>query len=53
LKGDLASVTHKGKVLPQWQYEVTGAGRIWYLVDEATRTLWLVAATSGHPKLTE
>lgn len=39
--------------MEQWQYEVTGAGRIWYLVDVGKRTLWLRHASPGHPKATE
>jgi mRNA-degrading endonuclease RelE of RelBE toxin-antitoxin system len=32
--------------------EVTGGGRIWYLVDEETRTVWVVQASTKHPKRT-
>ena len=53
LKGELSTDTHGGKVLPQWQYEVTGGGRIWYLVDHETRICWLKLASTGHPKATE
>lgn len=53
LKGRLASAAHGGVEMEQWQYEVTGAGRIWYLVDLANHTLWLRHASPGHPKATE
>ncbi|MGA8116406.1 MAG: hypothetical protein WCA46_22345 [Actinocatenispora sp.] len=53
LKAGLATAVHGGTVLEQWQYEVTGAGRIWYLVDDATRTVWLTFAATGHPKATD
>lgn len=53
LKGGLATGTHRGKVLPQWQYKVTARGRIWYLVDHEARVCWLVHAATAHPKLTE
>lgn len=53
LKGSLATGLHRGQSLPQWQIEVTGAGRIWYLIESATRTVWLIAARTGHPKATE
>ncbi|QDQ98713.1 hypothetical protein FO059_16970 [Tomitella fengzijianii] len=53
LKGSLATATHRGTVMEQWQYEVTGGGRIWYLVDIERSTLWVKAATTGHPKSTE
>lgn len=53
LKGQLASAAHRGVYMEQWQYEVTGAGRIWYLVDTENSTLWLRHAGPGHPKDTE
>jgi hypothetical protein len=49
LKWDLATVDG----LEQWQYEVTGGGRIWYLVDEAQQTVWIRYAGTGHPKATD
>lgn len=49
----LATATHQGCQLPQWQIEVTGAGRIWYVVDVAKRAVWITLATTGHPKQTE
>jgi len=39
--------------MEQWQYEVTGAGRLWYCIDDEQRTVWLIDATVGHPKATE
>jgi hypothetical protein len=39
--------------LEQWQYEVTGGGRIWYVVDPAGRTVYLTLASTKHPKATE
>lgn len=53
LKGSLGTGTFDGRRLPCWQYEVTGAGRIWYLVDDERRTVWVQAASTGHPKATE
>jgi hypothetical protein len=53
LKGSLSADTYGGKVLPQWQYEVTSGGRIWYLVDHDTRTCWLKFASPHHPKATD
>ncbi|HEY5854032.1 MAG TPA: hypothetical protein VIW24_08275 [Aldersonia sp.] len=53
LKGSLATAEHRGHVLELWQYEVTGAGRIWYLVDHDERTLWIKHAGTGHPKVTD
>lgn len=53
LKGSLAEGNHDGRRLPQWQLEVTGAGRIWYLLDTERRIVWITAASTGHPKATE
>lgn len=39
--------------LEQWQYEVTGGGRIWYLIDPDARTIWVRVAGTGHPKPTD
>jgi CubicO group peptidase (beta-lactamase class C family) len=49
----LAEREFKGRLLPQWQYEVTGGGRVWYLVDDERRLVWLWYAGTGHPKETE
>jgi hypothetical protein len=53
LKGSLGTRTVNGRELEQWQYEVTGGGRIWYYIDDQDRTVWMTAASSGHPKATE
>ena len=53
LKGDLGTREIKGESLEQWQYEVTGAGRVWYCVDEKNRRVLLTLAKTGHPKATE
>lgn len=53
LKGTRKNGTYKGQTYPQWQIEVTGAARIWYLLDEARRTCWINHAGTGHPKATE
>lgn len=53
LKGSLGTHEVKGKVLEQWQYKVTGSGRIWYCPDPEKRVVWLVDARTGHPKATE
>jgi hypothetical protein len=44
---------HKGRILDRWQIEVTGAGRIWYLVDAERTTIWIDEARAGHPQATE
>ena len=53
LKGDLGSIEVKGVQREQWQYEVSGAARIWYAIDDDARTIWLTAASVGHPKKTD
>lgn len=53
LKGSLGSRTVNGQTLEQWQYEVTGGGRLWYCVDDSSKTVWLTEAMTGHPKATE
>jgi hypothetical protein len=53
LKGQLGTVKLGGATLEQWQYEVTGAGRIWYAIDDDARTLWVTRAGTGHPKQTD
>ncbi len=53
LKGSLGTRVVNGTPMEQWQYEVTGAGRLWYCIDDEQRTVWLTEATVGHPKATE
>ncbi len=53
LKGSLGSRLVNGEDLEQWQYEVTGGGRLWYCIDDKKRTVWLTEAMTGHPKATE
>ncbi|MGI6876085.1 hypothetical protein [Amycolatopsis sp. 3B14] len=53
LKGVLAHGTHQGRSLPRWQLEVTGAARVWYLLDEPRRTVWVQHAGVGHSEQTD
>lgn len=53
LKGDYASRSVGGREIEQWQYEVTGAGRIWYCIDDEHRVVYLTLAMIGHPRQTE
>lgn len=53
LSGENAHRRFNDKFLPQWQYEVTSGGRIWYLIDEERRTLIMTYAGTGHPKATD
>jgi hypothetical protein len=52
-QGDYATGLHRGVLLPQWQIEVTGGGRIWYLIDEDNHMIWIQYASLQHPKTTE
>ena len=38
--------------LPQWQYEMTAGGRVWYCPDHGTRTLWITKVSFDPPKET-
>jgi hypothetical protein len=42
-----------GATLEQWQYEVTTGGRIWFCIDDPSRTVWMTDASVGHPKSTD
>ena len=53
LRLDLAMVKVDGVELEQWQYEVTGGGRIWFAIDDERRTLWITKAGTGHPRETD
>jgi len=53
LKYELATGLVKGRELEHWQIEVTGAGRVWYLVDHESFTVWLDYAGTGHPRATD
>ncbi|GAB2327541.1 hypothetical protein [Streptomyces variabilis] len=53
LKGSLAHGTHRGQTCEQWQIEVTGGGRAWYLLDRSRGTCWITFASTGHPRATD
>ncbi|MGH9223894.1 MAG: hypothetical protein ACRD2W_08960 [Acidimicrobiales bacterium] len=53
LKGSLGTRTVNGEAMEQWQYEVTAGGRLWFCIDDNTRTVWLTDASPGHPKATD
>ena len=53
LKAGYATVTVKGKMLEQWQYEVTAGGRIWFGVDREDKIVWITYASTRHPKATD
>lgn len=53
LRGELSTGQVKGRTCERWQHEVTGAGRVWFLIDDDEHTIWLEAVSLGHPKATE
>jgi len=53
LKGKLREKTVDGKKLPQWQYEITSGGRLWFCPDKKERTVWVTKVSLSHPKETE
>jgi hypothetical protein len=53
LKGSLAAKDVDGHQLERWQHEVTGAARIFFLIDDQKRTIWFEEVHIGQPKKTE
>lgn len=53
LRGSYGKRMLNGAEMEQWQFEVTGSGRVWYCIDDRRRTVWLTHAGPGHPKATE
>jgi hypothetical protein len=51
LKGaNLGERDVEGRKLEQWQYEVTGSGRVWYCPDPSKTIVWITYASAKHPK---
>ena len=53
LQGGLSSRSVDGKPLPQWQHEITSAGRVWYCPDKHEHIVWVTQVDLNHPKSTE
>jgi len=53
LPGKLGTTEVNGNAYEQWQYEVAGGGRVWYVIDEDKRRALITWASTGHPKQTE
>ena len=53
LRGTDGTTLVAGQPLEQWQYELTGGARILYAPDPERRTVWIIEASTGHPKRTE
>jgi hypothetical protein len=39
--------------LEQWQYEITGSGRVWFLIDDDQHRVYLTLVEAGHPSKTD
>jgi hypothetical protein len=53
LHGELGGRRIGEQTLPQWQHEMTAAGRIWYCPDKESKTVWVTKVSLGHTKETE
>lgn len=53
LRGDLGRVSINGTTLEQWQYEISGGGRVWYAVQDSDRMVWITKASARHPNETK
>jgi hypothetical protein len=53
LKCSLSTAMQNGRELALWRIEVTGGGRICYVFDETTHTVWIRFASLSHSKQTE
>ncbi|MCX6387506.1 MAG: hypothetical protein NTX07_02100 [Solirubrobacterales bacterium] len=53
LRGELGTNVRSGRSLEQWQYEFTSGGRIWFVIDDDERTVWVALVSSGHPAKTD
>ena len=40
------------RLLPQWQYEISAAGRVFYCPDVTKRVVWVTRVDLGHPRET-
>ncbi|WP_241563414.1 hypothetical protein [Streptomyces sp. E1N211] len=49
LKGSLAHGTRRGQTCEQWQIEVTGGGRVRYLLDRSRGTCWITGVRGQEP----
>jgi hypothetical protein len=41
------------RLLPQWQYEISAAGRVFYCPDAAAWVVWVTRVDLGHPRETD
>lgn len=52
LHGDFATAVVGGRLLPQWQHEVTSGGRVWYCPDSERQIIWLTKVSLHAPSRT-
>lgn len=52
-KGTLKDKKVGTKRLPQWQFEITSSGRVWFCPDKTERVVWVTKVDLSHPKETE
>ena len=53
LKGELATKILSGARLEQWQHEISSGGRIWFLIDDKNKIVWVTKVSPGHPSKTD
>lgn len=53
LRGELSTVTHSGRDWVRRQLELKRGARIWFTVDEDTRTVHVLAVHTHHPNATK
>jgi hypothetical protein len=53
LKGGLSTAIVGGVEYDQWQYEMAKGARVWYVSDEATKTVLLTNVATAHPNQTK
>lgn len=53
LRGELGVVTHSGRQWVRRQFELKRGARIWFTVDEETRTVHVLAVHTHHPNATK
>jgi hypothetical protein len=53
LRGELGVVTHSGRQWVRRQFELKRGARIWFTVDEGTRTVHVLAVHTHHPNATK
>lgn len=52
LRGEFSHRVIGGRTLPQWQFEVTSGGRVWYCPDAERHVVWLTDVSVAAPSRT-